>query len=152
NTFTVLVDNNNDGAAGDVLVVLDNNTNGVRDAGDTVVLAGDPNNDGTGIAAKSSPATVTAQEPAITVGKSVSPPTVDAGAPVTFTIVIRNGTGPNVITGFDFNLNDPFPAGFENVAVSGAPVTTGTVTGVGTPSVSGNTLSLSIGSMAPGSS
>ena len=154
NDFTVLADTDGNGTTGYLSVVRDNNKNGVRDAGDVAVAAIDANNDagsGSDTPAFSTPAPVNVVEPNLSIAKTVTPTSTDANGAVTFTVVLSAGNGANDTTAFDVLLDDPLPAGFQNVAIAGATTTTGTVTGVGVPTVTGNTVDLSVDSMAPGS-
>lgn len=51
---------------------------------------------------------VTVIEPLVSVGKTVSPPTTDAGNPVTYTIILTNPAGSQT-DAFDVTLTDPLP-------------------------------------------
>ncbi len=72
----------------------------------------------TNVAAPSSP-TVTVIEPSLTLGKTISPTTADAGDTVTVTLTLKNlaGTGPayNVI------VSDPLPSGFTGALAGTTP-------------------------------
>ena len=120
------------------------NTNGIVRNNSFTYVSG-----GTNIASSANQA-VTIVEPLIsTVNKTVSPGTAEAGNTVTYQVSFTN-TG--TATAFDVAVSDTLPGQLQlnTASVSGTP--TGTVTGISTAATSGNTVRVSVASMAPGAS
>ncbi len=127
-----------------------NSASASNDAGDTrnnryrTLISGDQSG------AWSSNTRIRVVEPAITVTKSATPTTVDAGDTVTYTVVFSNATGVNRSTAFDVRLLDPLPA--DLVLDSGSLTITpaGGATGI-TNHSTGNSIEIGVEQMPPGS-
>ena len=61
---------------------------------------------------------VTVTEPTITVTKTASPDTGDAGDTITFTIVVTASSGANFGTAYDVTMSDTLPSGYTYVPAS----------------------------------
>lgn len=92
--------------------------------------------DGTNFGPQSNNVGVTIRLPNVTVAKSVSPSSgVEAGDTVTYTLVISNAAGANVMPAYDVAVNDVLPAQLDLLGIvsstpaGGASAFTGTATG-----------------------
>ena len=132
--------------------ILDNSVAGGNDAGDVLGNQARGISDGRDLAT-SNRVNVQVLEPGITVDKvlfnSAGGVVLGGGEAISYTVTLTNPGGPNGSTAFDIDVSDIVPVELENV-------TLGTVTpsaGVGTVTTSlvGNTLTVNVVSMAPGS-
>ncbi len=148
NRLTILVDTDGNGTAGYIDVVTDANGDGVG-TGEATIVASDPLNNATGTAAQSAPTTVTVVEPSITVNKQVIATT---GAVVTYQVTLTAGSAANTTTAFNTRALDILN-GTDLTLIGGsvtAPTFTGSASGV-TDASAGNTVDVTITTMAPGS-
>ncbi len=133
---------------------------GTNDAGDVlsnrfrVYIGGAQNGN------DSNAVTVRVAEPALSLNKTVSPTSADAGDTVTYTLTISAASGSDRATAFDLALSDTFDAYLNNLAVSVSTTQGATCTGNGggstafshSESFSGQTLNFSATCLDPGQS
>ena len=102
----------------------------------------------------SAPISVTVAEPAISVSKAVVPVTnIDAADTLTYTIIVRNGIGPNISSAFDVVITDVLPANLELLNASfstSAPITSYT-SAVNALLSDTQRITLTVGQLDPGS-
>ncbi len=91
---------------------------------------------------------VTVTEPTITVSKTASPDTGDAGDTISFTIVVSASTGTNYGTAYDVTMSDTLPSGYTYVPGS-VSTSSGVVPTTG-PTYSAGTITAGWASLAPG--
>ncbi|RMG73513.1 MAG: DUF11 domain-containing protein [Chloroflexi bacterium] len=86
------------------------------------------------------------REPLVTINKSASPTSGDAGDTITFTLIVTNDNDPNGATAFDLRVIDVLPAQYTNVSLVSTSVA---------PSANasgGNTIDLTFTSLAQNAS
>ena len=132
--------------------IADNNSTAEsNDAGDVVAnRARATNNQNNANLATTPPVNSTIVEPNLSVAKTlIGPPTVQAGGPVSFEVVVSAASGATRTTAFDIVVADNVPAQIENVVVTVTGTTGTVVNAVGT--MIGNAVTITAASMAPGS-
>ena len=142
-------DNDNEFVVVEFNAIVDNTTTGSNDAGDgranTFRLG-----TGTTSLGTSNSVSATVVEPVITVNKVASPTAGDAGDTINYTVTLTAAGGANNSTAFDVAMSDVLPA---SVVLNVGSVSTSTSGAIGlvTNASAGNTVSLTVASMAPGS-
>ncbi|MFO0878958.1 MAG: SdrD B-like domain-containing protein [Gemmataceae bacterium] len=152
NTFSVLADTNGDNVPGYLDMVVDVDSNGVVNTGDTSSTAVDADN--SAVTTPNTPALsnaprVTVAEPSLSVNKQVIATT---GGVVTYRVTVSNASGTNFTTAFNTRVLDALD-GVNLSLVSGsisAISFTGGASGV-TENSSGNTVDRTITTMPAGS-
>ncbi|NKI35097.1 DUF11 domain-containing protein [Wenzhouxiangella sp. XN79A] len=106
---------------------------------------------GTEITPNSNGVTVRIAEPAVSLDKSATPTSGDAGDVIAFTLTLANGMGGNVTPAYEVALTDTLPAGLVGLTVSSVTPTAcpGLTT---TDNTVGDALDLFFSVMAPGCS
>ena len=106
---------------------------------------------GTEITPNSNGVTVRIAEPAVSLDKSATPTSGDAGDVIAFTLNLANGTGGNVTPAHEVSLTDTLPAGLVGLTVSGVTPTACPGLTI-TDNTVGDALDLFFSVMAPGCS
>lgn len=142
-------DNDNEFVVVEFNVIADNSTTGSNDSGDGRANTFRLGTGGTSLATANT-INATIVEPAITVNKVASPTAGDAGDTINYTVTLTAAGGASNSTAFDIAISDVLPAAVVLNLGSVSTSTSGTV-GLITNASAGNTVSLSVASMAPGS-
>jgi len=142
-------DNDNEFVVVEFNAIVDNTTTGSNDGND---LRANSFRLGTGTTSlgTSNSVSATVVEPSITVNKVASPTAGDAGDTINYTVTLTAAGGANNSTAFDIAMSDVLPAAVV-LNVGSVSTSTSGIIGLVTNASAGNTVSLTVASMAPGS-